>query len=117
MKKFSKIISLILSVFVVCFVLTACAPKTVDEAMVKMEEKGYMVVLIDQDYYLTEGAIIGFKAYNMEGTEGMLAFWFESSKEAKNFVDTWIDDMYPVKKSSGKCAYAGTVKAIEDFKS
>ncbi len=116
MKKLTRVLSILLSIVVLCFIFTACVPSSVDEAVTKMQEKGYNVDIIDEDYFLTDGAIIGFKAYNVEEGEGLMAFWFNSSSEAKDFVENWIDDMYPVKKSSGKCAYAGTEKAVKDFR-
>jgi uncharacterized protein YxeA len=117
MKKLVKVLSLILVVFTLSFILTACVPKSAEDAVVKMEEKGYTVTLIDQDYLLTEGAVIGFKAYNVSEKQGMTAYWFNSKKEAKAYLETWTDSMYEEKGIKGLCVYAGTKKAIKDFKS
>lgn len=116
MKKLTRVLSIILLIVASCFIFTACVPKSAEDAVLKMQEKGYYVDIIDEDYFLTGGAIMGFKAYNVEESEGLMAFWFESSSDARKFVDSWVDDMYPIKKSSGKCAYAGTEKAVKDFK-
>jgi predicted metal-dependent hydrolase len=38
-------------------------------------------------------------------------------KEAKAYLETWTDSMYEEKGIKGLCVYAGTKKAIKDFKS
>ena len=116
MKKFVRVFSLIVLVLSLSFIFAACVPKTAEDAMVKMQDKGYAVTIIDQDYLLTEGAVIGFKAYNVAESQGMTAFWFENTADAKAYLDSWVDSMYQVKGRKGLCVFFGTEKAIKDFK-
>ena len=115
MKKLAKLLSLTLVFVTAMFMLTACVPSDVESAKEKMDEAGYKVKdYADYDADNEEGIKGGIIAYTFE--DGIIAIYFESSKQAKEYAEKWEDSKYDEIGSSGKWAYAGTEKAIEDFK-
>ncbi len=120
MKKFAKILSLTLIFVLASFVFTACVPSDVESAKEKMEEAGYVVIdYSDNDADNEEGIIGGISATkinSLTSADGIIALYFESSKKAKEYAEKWEDSKYDVVEHSGKWAFAGTEKAVEDFK-
>ena len=123
MKKLAKILSLTMALLVSMLAFTACVPSDVDSAREKMQEKGYTVVdYADYEADNDDGILGGIWATDVNSLldpsddEGIIAIYFESSEKAKEYAENWNDDKYDEVTCSGKWAFAGTEKAIKDFK-
>lgn len=113
MKKLSKILSLTMILIMSALILTACVPSDVDSAREKMEKAGYFVMdhsSNDED----KGVVGGITATKFGDT--LIALYFSSSKEAKEYAEDWKDSKFDHVEYNGKWAYVGTEDAIEDFK-
>ena len=120
MKKIAKILSLTL-VFVMALALfTACVPSNVEAAEKKMKDAGYSVEeYVDYEADNDEGIIGGIYAIKSESllnVDSIIAIYFETSKQAKEYAENWEDSMFSEIGYEGRWAYAGTEDAIEDFK-
>ena len=113
MKKTSKLLSLILILITTVFVFTACVPSDIESAKVKMEDAGYFVKDYT-GYEKGEGVIGAITAISV--SDGIIALYFNSSQEAKDYADGWYDSKFAQVEYEGRWAFAGTKKAIEDFK-
>ncbi len=113
MRKFAKFISLIMILVMSALILTACVPSDVDSAKEKMEKAGYFVIYYT-DYDEDKGVVGGIIATKIG--DGLIALYFNSSKEAKEYAEGWTDSKYDKVEYSGKWAFIGTEDAIEDFK-
>ena len=111
MKRLVKITSLFL-ISIMAFLLTACIPSDVESARQKMKEAGYKVYELSGDE--EDGIIGGITAIGFN--EGLIALYFEDSTLAKKYAEEWVDSKYSEISYSGNCAYAGTKKAVKDFK-
>lgn len=104
-----------LSLFLICiltFLLTACIPSNVESARQKMKEAGYTVYVLEA--VEEDGIVGGITAIGF--SEGLIALYFENSTLAKEYAEDWVDSKYSEISYSGNCAYAGTSKAVDDFK-
>ena len=112
MKKFIKWISLTMAT-VACAMFAACAPSTLDKAKTKMEKAGYNVGSLDVD----GDGVGGFRATKgLLGTDGLIAYLFETPEDAKEFLgnwDKWVGEGTAVQ--NGKWVYAGSEAAIKAF--
>ena len=108
-----KIICAVLAA-VSCLGFAACVPSNMEKAEDKMKKEGYTVVAYEDKE--AEGCVGGFNATKMEGildVENITALLFESSKEAKKFVEELGDTSKAIQDD--KWVYWGTEDAIEDF--
>ena len=112
MKKMSKLLSLILILITSVFVFTACVPSDINSAKEKMEEAGYYVK--DYSGYDKDKGVIG-AITAIKVSDGIIALYFNSSQEAKDYADGWYDSKFDHVKYDGRWAFAGTKSAIEDF--
>ena len=108
-----KIICAVLAA-VSCLGFAACTPSSVEKAEEKMKKEGYVVLAYEDQE--AEGLVGGFNATKTEGIldiENITALLFESSKDAKKFVEELNDTSKIIQ--DGKWVYWGTEDAIEDF--
>ena len=121
MKKFAKILSLVL-VTVIAACMLACAPSTVDEAKTKMKDMDYVVVtatkIVNSDGYV--GGITATK-YIDDGDDWVgdvitiTAYLFETSKQAEAYAESWGKKISAQITVNGKWAYVGDEEAVKDF--
>ena len=137
-----KKISLIILIFILLFVFSACTPKTMEKAKAKMEKKGYTVeayILEDDEIvYLnnkTENGLVKciipmtekvkgrLSAYRTDSdiTERLSALYFEAEIKAINYYNKYKDEMENDENcefvQKGKWVISGTAQAIKDFTS
>lgn len=93
---------------IACIGFAACVPSNMDKAEAKMEDAGYLVVAYSDKE--AEGLVGGMVATKI--TKTMTALLFESSKDAKEFLE---ETKETGAKQDGKWVYWGTEEAIEDF--
>ena len=108
-----KIICAVLAALA-CLSFVACVPSNMDKAKDKMKKEGYLVLAYEDQE--AEGLVGGFNATKTEGIldiENITALLFESSKDAKKFVEELNDTSKIIQ--DGKWVYWGTEDAIEDF--
>lgn len=115
MKKIIKWISCAL-VLVLSFALLACTPANLEKAEEKMDKAGYDVsVLADDDS--DAGTVFATK-----GNEKIMAKFFIDEEAAEEFYNNDVKMLafvaYDIDSAvlDGKWIYAGSAKAIEDFK-
>ncbi len=106
MKKLFKLFSLLLAAGLF-LTLTACAPKNMDAAKEKLEDKGYTVVVVNNYFVANKGLING---------ETITGYLYESKKEAKDAIAEIEEKAGDLEvKQSGKWIYFGTEEAMKDF--
>ena len=128
MKKFVKILSLMVCVVLGVVMLTGCAPSNVEKAKEKMNKAGYTSVSISlkdySDYEGITGGIVSTRKVDKDTPAGeigssIIVLYFDSAKSAKTAFDKANEDKKFDKKTvgrSGKCIYIGTEAAVKAFK-
>ena len=98
--------------------LTGCFPANVKEAKQKLEGLNYFCV--DGDYAGNEDGIVsGFTASKFDENnqkQTIIVLYFESSSKAEKYAKSWYNSIF-ITEYNGKCAYSGTEKAVNDFRS
>lgn len=111
MQKVLKMFSFAFVLLFASIALIACVPANVEKAEAKMEEAGYSVSAYTKDED-AEGFVGGFIA-SKGLTDTMTAMLFDSKKNAEQFVEDALLNIYT---QDGKWVYTGSDSAIEAFK-
>ena len=128
MKKFARILCVMLvAVMLVCTLASCIAPKgDPDKAEKALEKEGYTVTVIDSAAVLPDGVEAYLSAF--KGDEGVMIYYFESAKDAKEYWKDHEDDIKEMKeeakeegeklvvKKVGKMIWVGTPKAVKAAK-
>ena len=139
MKNFVRVLSLALLIALLAVSLISCGgpAKDPDDAKDALEDAGYEVEMQDGDLLKgfaelagIDGLVAMVEAAHEDDEEGIVIFYFEESKDAKEaFESDYMQDMIEeleeeaededmdvVIKQSGKMIWFGTKQAVKDAK-
>lgn len=128
MKKFTKVLAIVLVVAMSVVMLAACTPASAEKADDKMTDKGYSAISSTALGVASGEKVESSAAYgkdfsvSLSGIKGewVVAVWYVESADAKTEYED-IKAEYEEKEGmsfgkSGKCVYYGTKQAVKDFK-
>ena len=117
MKKFAKLITLVLVLVFAVAIFAGCAPSSAEKAKAKMEKAGYVVVQVNSP--VADGDVVATITATRNLKDTVVATWYKDSATAKKYYNDAVkkeDKKDSVIKLSGKCVYVATSEAAaKDF--